>query len=72
MGRGTRGRVAYFRCNMRSFRALTCSFDPTFKNSEVLRRSSRDFSLAKGRPSSISRLPESILRPKNVDFRGFS
>ena len=71
-GRGFRGRGVYFRSNMRSFRALTCSFGPIFKNSEALRVFSRDFSLAKGRPSSISRLPGSILRPKNVDFRGFS
>ena len=64
------------RSNMRSFRALTCSFGLTFKISVAVHAFFRDFALAKSRQSSISRLPGSslnrFLRPKRFDFRAFS
>ena len=56
---------------MRFFRALTRSFGLTFKISEALCVFLPDFALAQGRPSSVSRLPGSILESEKRRFSWF-
>ena len=60
--RKLRGRCDCYRSNMRFFPALTGWFGLTFKNSEILRVFLRDFLLAKSRPTSVWRVPGTILR----------
>ena len=55
----------------RSFRALTGSFGLTFKISAALHVFLRIFALAQGRPSSVSRLPGSILESEKRRFSWF-
>ena len=69
--RALRSRCRLNRLRRRSFRALSGSFGLTFENSVILRRFLRVFAPAEGRPSSVSRLPGSILESEKRRFSWF-